>query len=128
MPSDADVNAPSYYGLVSNVAGRTPDLVIVPLPGVVFASPGKKLSEHGGLMQADVNVALLVYAPNLATAGSTYNATVSTRLLIYLCVLSFMCSLAHSLTHSLLQAGISEAARTTLSMLHLSCSKLITEP
>lgn len=72
----ADVNEPSYYGLVSNVVGRTPDLVVIPLPGVVFASPGKKLSEHGGLMQPDVNVALMVYAPGLATAGTTQNATV----------------------------------------------------
>lgn len=72
----ADVNQPAYYGLVSNVVGRTPDLVIVPLAGVVFASPGKKLSEHGGLMKTDVNVALMVYAPNLATAGTVYNSTV----------------------------------------------------
>ena len=48
--TDADVNQPAYYGLVSNVVGRTPDLVVVPRAGVVFASPGKKLSEHGGLM------------------------------------------------------------------------------
>lgn len=73
----ADVNEPAYYGLVSNVVGRTPDLIIVSLPGVVFASPGKKLSEHGGLLQPDVNVALMVYAPNLATAGTIYNETVS---------------------------------------------------
>ena len=72
----ADVNQPAYYGLVSNVAGRTPDLVIVPRAGVVFASPGKKLSEHGGLMKSDVNVALMVYAPKLATAGTVYNSTV----------------------------------------------------
>ncbi|KAL0048942.1 hypothetical protein WJX82_002891 [Trebouxia sp. C0006] len=72
-----DVNQPAYYGLVSNVVGRTPDLVIVPLAGVVFASPGKKLSEHGGLMQSDLNVALMVYAPQLATAGTVYNSTVS---------------------------------------------------
>ena len=75
----ADVNQPAYYGLVSNVEGRTPDLVVVPRAGVVFASPGKKskLSEHGGLMKADVNVALMVYAPKLATAGTVYNSTVS---------------------------------------------------
>ena len=74
--TDADVNQPTYYGLVSNVAGRTPDLVLVPQAGVVFASPGKKLSEHGGLMQSDLNVALMVYAPQLATAGTVYNSTV----------------------------------------------------
>ena len=76
QPTAVDVNQPAYYGLVSNVVGRTPDLVIVPRAGVVFASPGKKLSEHGGLMQPDVNVALMVYAPKLATAGTVYNATV----------------------------------------------------
>ena len=72
----ADVNQSAYYGLVSNVVGRTPDLIVVPQAGVVFASPGKKLAEHGGLMQPDLNVALLVYAPNLATAGTMYNSTV----------------------------------------------------
>ncbi len=79
--TDADVNQPAYYGLVSNVVGRTPDLVIVPLAGVVFASPGKKLSEHGGLMQSDLNVALMVYAPQLATAGTVYNSTVRLSLI-----------------------------------------------
>ena len=81
--SDADVNQPAYYGLVSNVAGRTPDLVIVPQAGVVFGS-GKKLSEHGGLMRSDLNVALMVVAPKLATAGTVYNDTV--RLSLDLCV------------------------------------------
>jgi len=79
--TDADVNQPAYYGLVSNVAGRTPDLVVVPQAGVVFASPGKKLSEHGGLMQSDLNVALMVYAPKLATAGTVYNSTVRLSLI-----------------------------------------------
>ncbi|KAK9869021.1 hypothetical protein WJX84_001753 [Apatococcus fuscideae] len=74
------VNPPAYYGLVSNVPGRTPDLVIVPQPGVVYASPtSKKISEHGGLMMSDENVALLVNAPNLSpgSAGSTYSNYVS---------------------------------------------------
>ncbi len=75
------MNQPAYYGLVSNVAGRTPDLVVVPQAGVVFASPGKKLSEHGGLMQSDLNVALMVYAPKLATAGTVYNSTVRLSLI-----------------------------------------------
>jgi len=75
------VNQPAYYGLVSNVAGRTPDLVVVPQAGVVFASPGKKLSEHGGLMQSDLNVALMAYAPKLATAGTVYNSTVRLSLI-----------------------------------------------
>ena len=75
------MNQPAYYGLVSNVAGRTPDLVVVPQAGVVFASPGKKLSEHGGLMQSDLNVALMVYAPQLATAGTVYNSTVRLSLI-----------------------------------------------
>ncbi|DBA92155.1 hypothetical protein WJX77_006975 [Trebouxia sp. C0004] len=91
-----DVNQPAYYGLVSNVAGRTPDLVVVPRAGVVFASPGKKLSEHGGLMQSDLNVALMVYAPQLATAGTVYNSTVS----------------------------VSQVACTTLSMIGMTCSNL----
>ena len=46
--------AVSSAGLNSNVAGRTPDVVIVPLPGVVYSSPTaklKKVSEHGGLMK-----------------------------------------------------------------------------
>ncbi|KAL3133692.1 hypothetical protein ABBQ32_008192 [Trebouxia sp. C0010 RCD-2024] len=91
-----DVNEPAYYGLVSNVVGRTPDLVMVPQPGVVFASPSKKLSEHGGLLQPDVNVALMVYAPDLVTAGTIYNETVS----------------------------VSQVACTSLSMIGVPCSTL----
>lgn len=78
----AAVNPPAYYGLASNVPGRTPDLVIIPQPGVVYASAtAKKISEHGGLMVADENVALLVNAPNLSagSAGSTYPNYVSTH-------------------------------------------------
>lgn len=71
------MNEPAYYGLVSSVVGRTPDLVVVPRAGVVFASPSKKLSEHGGLMQPDLNVALLVYTAELATAGTQHNSIVS---------------------------------------------------
>ena len=44
----------SSAGLNSNVAGRTPDVVLIPLPGVVYSSPTaklKKVSEHGGLMK-----------------------------------------------------------------------------
>ena len=76
----AAVNTPDYYGLVSTVPGRTPDLIIVPQPGVVYASPtAKKIAEHGGLMMSDENVALLVAAPNLSpgSAGSVYPAVVS---------------------------------------------------
>ena len=69
---NADVNEPTYYGLVSNVTGRTPDLVIIPRAGVVFGT-GKKLAEHGGLMQPDLNVALMVYTPGLPTAGTVTN-------------------------------------------------------
>ena len=38
----AAVNPPGYYGLASNVPGRTPDLVIIPQPGVVYASATAK--------------------------------------------------------------------------------------
>ena len=44
----------SSAGLNSGVAGRTPDVVLIPLPGVVYSSPTaklKKVSEHGGLMK-----------------------------------------------------------------------------
>ena len=70
------MNEPAYYGLVSTVAGRTPDLVIIPRAGVVFGT-GKKLAEHGGLMQPDLNVALMVHAPGLQTAGTVYKSVVS---------------------------------------------------
>ena len=58
-----------------------------------------------------MNVALLVYAPNLATAGSTFNATVSTRLFVHPCLHFFIALLARSLTHTLTHSCIWSLAR-----------------
>ncbi len=44
---------------------RTPDIVVLPNPGVIFTSSGKKIAEHGGFSDADTNVALLVSNPGL---------------------------------------------------------------
>jgi hypothetical protein len=45
---------------------RTPDIIVLPTPGVIWAGAhSAKLAEHGGLAQDDGNVALLVSNPGL---------------------------------------------------------------
>ncbi len=44
---------------------RTPDIIVIPRPGVVYAKP-TKIAEHGGFSDDDTNVALLVASPSLA--------------------------------------------------------------
>jgi hypothetical protein len=46
---------------------RTPDIIVYPTPGIVYAGKkSTKLSEHGGVAADDLNVALLVSNPGLA--------------------------------------------------------------
>jgi arylsulfatase A-like enzyme len=48
------------------VDSRTPDIIVVPTPGVIWAGKGSgKLAEHGGIATDDTNVALLVSNPSL---------------------------------------------------------------
>lgn len=58
---------------------RTPDLVVIPLPGVIYAKHGdKKKAEHGGYASDDTNVPLLVSNPELAHPGELIGTPVST--------------------------------------------------
>jgi len=46
---------------------RTPDIIVLPEPGVIWAGKNsKKLAEHGGFAHADTNVALLISKPGLS--------------------------------------------------------------
>ncbi|HXX94449.1 MAG TPA: hypothetical protein VEN81_12505, partial [Planctomycetota bacterium] len=45
---------------------RTPDIIVVPTPGVIYAGKKSgKLAEHGGISEDDAHVALLVSNPSL---------------------------------------------------------------
>lgn len=47
------------------VQGRTPDIIVQPIPGVIYTKSSKKIAEHGGNAPADSNVGLLVAYPTL---------------------------------------------------------------
>jgi hypothetical protein len=48
------------------VDSRTPDIIVVPTPGVIYAGKKSgKLAEHGGIAEDDTHVALLVSNPSL---------------------------------------------------------------
>jgi len=58
---------------------RTPDLIIIPQRGVIYAKAGdKKKAEHGGFVTDDTNVALLISNPHLQHPGIVSQAPVST--------------------------------------------------
>jgi arylsulfatase A-like enzyme len=44
---------------------RAPDLVVVPIQGVIYTGSTKKIAEHGGFNSDDTHVALLVSNPGL---------------------------------------------------------------
>jgi hypothetical protein len=44
---------------------RTPDIIAVPNPGVVYTGSSKKLMEHGGFSHDDTNVMLLISGPSV---------------------------------------------------------------
>lgn len=45
--------------------GRTPDIIIQPLPGTIYSASKKKIAEHGGFAEDDTHVLLLVSNPGL---------------------------------------------------------------
>jgi hypothetical protein len=47
-------------------AGRTPDIIVQPNPGVIYSKSTKKDAEHGGNAPDDSHVALLVSLPSIA--------------------------------------------------------------
>lgn len=56
--------------------GRTPDIIIQPVPGVIYSKSSKKIAEHGGNSQDDSNVGLLIEYPGLLP--QTVTTTVQT--------------------------------------------------
>ncbi len=46
-------------------AGRTPDIIIQPIPGTIYSSSKKKIAEHGGFADDDTHVALVLSNPSL---------------------------------------------------------------
>ncbi|MDE2270512.1 MAG: hypothetical protein KGJ94_00835, partial [Xanthomonadaceae bacterium] len=58
---------------------RSPDLVVVPDDDVIYGKPGAtKRVEHGGFLDDDRHVALLVSGPMLANPGLLVRTPVST--------------------------------------------------
>jgi hypothetical protein len=45
--------------------GRTPDLIIQPIPGTIYSGSKKKIAEHGGFSRGDTHTLLLVSNPGL---------------------------------------------------------------
>jgi len=45
---------------------RAPDVIVQPLLGVIYSEPSTKLAEHGGFLDEDTNVALLVSASGVS--------------------------------------------------------------
>lgn len=45
--------------------GRTPDLIIQPLPGTIYSKSSAKIAEHGGFAEDDTHVLLVVSNPKL---------------------------------------------------------------
>jgi hypothetical protein len=44
---------------------RTPDIILLPVPGTVYTTSGSKIADHGGPGDDDVHVALLVSNPSI---------------------------------------------------------------
>ncbi|MHB8166890.1 MAG: alkaline phosphatase family protein [Sulfuricella sp.] len=61
------------------IDSRTPNLIIIPKHGVIYAKAGdKKKAEHGGFVTDDTHVALLISNPYLQRAGEVIQAPVFT--------------------------------------------------
>ncbi len=56
---------------------RTPDIILVPNPGVIYTSSKSKIAEHGGFSADDTNVMLIVSNPGLNE--HTVRTSVTTR-------------------------------------------------
>lgn len=58
---------------------RTPDLLVMAQPGVIYGKPAdSKLAEHGGFDDDNTHVALLLSNPHLAAPGMRWMRTVTT--------------------------------------------------
>ena len=56
---------------------RTPDIIVQPVPGVIYTGSHKKQEEHGGFAHDDTNVMILLSNPNLEP--KTVSTFVETR-------------------------------------------------
>jgi hypothetical protein len=56
---------------------RTPDIIVQPVPGVVYTGSSKKQEEHGGFDHDDTNVMILLSNPHFAE--KTVTSFVETR-------------------------------------------------
>ena len=45
--------------------GRTPDIIIQPIPGTIYSGSAKKIAEHGGFAPDDTHVLLIAWNPGL---------------------------------------------------------------
>jgi len=45
--------------------GRTPDIIVQPIPGTIYSGSAKKIAEHGGFAPDDTHVLLVVSNPSL---------------------------------------------------------------
>jgi predicted AlkP superfamily pyrophosphatase or phosphodiesterase len=50
---------------------RTPDIIVITKPGVIYTKPGKKVAEHGGFCADDTHVALVAAGPGFRRADVT---------------------------------------------------------
>jgi arylsulfatase A-like enzyme len=50
---------------------RTPDIIVSPIPGVIYTGSTKKQEEHGGFAHDDTNVIMLVSNPKLGAKTVT---------------------------------------------------------
>ena len=74
----AGTDVARYFGAAGNDP-RTPDLLVLPQPGVIYGKPGDaKRAEHGGFDDDDTHVGLLVSNPGLAAHARRVSARVST--------------------------------------------------
>ena len=56
---------------------RTPDIIVQPVPGVIYTGSSKKQEEHGGFDHDDTNVMILVSNPGIS--AKTVDSFVETR-------------------------------------------------
>ena len=55
--------------------GRTPDIIIQPIPGTIYSGSAKKIAEHGGFAADDTHVALVAWNPRLRAARVSATVT-----------------------------------------------------
>jgi hypothetical protein len=67
-----------FGGQLGGNASRIPDIVVQPVPGVVYAAPNAKLVDHGSGSAADTHVPLVIVEPG-RKGGRTLSCPVSLR-------------------------------------------------